>query len=179
MKRLWLQDWPWATVVAINAGLCKEKKALHQPTSDGYVPAQKLWASACPRELTLRETLDNHGNEEEHNQGTKQPGKLKLNTAETFNIQHSTLNIQQPRAEDGGPTNKAEIWKAESRNESGGPRAEIGGRRGGDCRLQIADCRLEIEDGGGRTVGPRATDRGPCPFVSKIGCLLRCLRWLL
>jgi hypothetical protein len=58
MKRLWLQDWPWETVVAINAGLCKEKKALHQPTSDGYLPAQKLWAAACPRELTLRETLD-------------------------------------------------------------------------------------------------------------------------
>jgi len=166
MKRLWLQDWPWATVVAINAGLCKEKKALHQPTSDGYVSAQKLWASACPRELTLRETLDNHGNEEEHNQGTKQPGKLKLNTAETFNIQHSTLNIQQPRAEDGGPTNKAEIWKAESRNESGGPRAEIGGRRGGDCRLQIADWRLKMAEDGPSDHGPRTADRvHSCPKV--------------
>jgi hypothetical protein len=36
MKKHWLKDWPWQTVVAINAGLCKEKKALHQPTSDGY-----------------------------------------------------------------------------------------------------------------------------------------------
>ena len=58
MKRRWLQDWPWQTVIAINAGLCKEKKALHKPTSDGYAPAQKLWESAGKRELTLRETLD-------------------------------------------------------------------------------------------------------------------------
>jgi hypothetical protein len=58
MKRHWLKDWPWQTVVAINAGLCKEKKALHKPTSDGYAPAQKLWESASQRELTLRETLD-------------------------------------------------------------------------------------------------------------------------
>jgi hypothetical protein len=58
MKKLWLKDWPWQTVVAINAGLCKEKKALHKPTSDGYAPAQKLWESASQCELTLRETLD-------------------------------------------------------------------------------------------------------------------------
>ena len=58
MKRHWLKDWPWQTVVAINAGLCKEKKALHKPTSDGYAPAQKLWEFAGQRELTLRETLD-------------------------------------------------------------------------------------------------------------------------
>jgi hypothetical protein len=29
MKRRWLTDWPWETVVTINAGLCKEKNALH------------------------------------------------------------------------------------------------------------------------------------------------------
>jgi hypothetical protein len=58
MKRLWLKDWPWETVVTINAGLCREKKALHKPTSDGYTPARKLWESACPRDLTLHETLD-------------------------------------------------------------------------------------------------------------------------
>jgi hypothetical protein len=45
-------------VVAINAGLCKEKHALHQPTSDGYEPARKLWEESRARELTLRETLD-------------------------------------------------------------------------------------------------------------------------
>ena len=58
MKRQWLKDWPWQTVVVINAGLCKEKKALHKPTSDGYAPAQKLWESASQLELSLRETLD-------------------------------------------------------------------------------------------------------------------------
>jgi len=29
MIRSWLKDWPWQTVVAINAGLCREKRALH------------------------------------------------------------------------------------------------------------------------------------------------------
>ena len=41
MKRQWLKDWPWQTVVVINAGLCKEKKE-----------------SASQLELSLRETLD-------------------------------------------------------------------------------------------------------------------------
>jgi len=58
MKRQWLAGWPWQTVEAINAGLCKEKKALHKPTSDGYEPAQKLWEKSRARELTLRETLE-------------------------------------------------------------------------------------------------------------------------
>ena len=58
MTQRWLRDWPWETVVGINAGLCKEKKALHKPTSDGYTPAQKLWESSRTRALTLRETLD-------------------------------------------------------------------------------------------------------------------------
>ena len=42
MKQHWLKDWPWATVVAINAGLCQEKNALHKPTSNGYEPAKKF-----------------------------------------------------------------------------------------------------------------------------------------
>lgn len=58
MKKHWLKDWPWQTAVAINAGLCKEKNALHKPTSDGYEPAQTLWESARKRELTLQETLE-------------------------------------------------------------------------------------------------------------------------
>lgn len=58
MKRQWLKDWPWETVVTINAGLCKEKNALHKPTSDGYEPAQTLWDNSRRRELALRETLD-------------------------------------------------------------------------------------------------------------------------
>ena len=58
MKQLWLKDWPWETVVAINAGLCKQKSALHKPTSDGYEPAVKLWEESRQRQLTLRQTLD-------------------------------------------------------------------------------------------------------------------------
>jgi len=58
MTRRWLADWPWETAVVINAGLCKEKKALHKPTTDGYEPARKLWNEARERELTLRETID-------------------------------------------------------------------------------------------------------------------------
>jgi hypothetical protein len=58
MKRFWLRDWPWETVVTINATLCKEKKALHKPTSDGHDSAKKIWESARARELTLREVLD-------------------------------------------------------------------------------------------------------------------------
>ena len=54
MKRRWLKDWPWETVITINAGLCKEKNALHKPTSDGYESAQKLREKSCARELTLR-----------------------------------------------------------------------------------------------------------------------------
>lgn len=58
MKKPWLKDWPWETVVAINAGLCKEKRALHKPTSAGYKPVKKLWDESCQQKLTLRETLD-------------------------------------------------------------------------------------------------------------------------
>ena len=58
MKRPWLKDWPWETVVTINAGLCQEKKALHKPTADGYEPAKKLWEKSRGHEITLRETFD-------------------------------------------------------------------------------------------------------------------------
>ena len=58
MKKRWLQDWPWQTVITINAVLCQEKKALHKPTSDGYAAAMKLWEKAGQREMTLQETLD-------------------------------------------------------------------------------------------------------------------------
>ena len=44
--------------MTINAGLCKQKNALHKPTSEVYKPAQKLWETSRERELSLRETLD-------------------------------------------------------------------------------------------------------------------------
>ena len=58
MKKNWLKDWPWQTVVTINAALCQKRSALHKPTSDGYDATQKIWEAMRDRELTLRETLD-------------------------------------------------------------------------------------------------------------------------
>jgi hypothetical protein len=58
MNKLWLEAWPWDTVVTINAGLCKEKNALHKPTSDGYKLAKSLWEESRCRQLSLRETLE-------------------------------------------------------------------------------------------------------------------------
>ena len=58
MIKLWLKDWPWETVVAINAGLCKEKKALHKPTSDGYAATRKLWEESRRKDISLRQTFE-------------------------------------------------------------------------------------------------------------------------
>jgi hypothetical protein len=58
MKKLWLEEWPWATVVAINAGLCKEKSALHKATSDGYELAKSVWEETRSKDLSLRQTLE-------------------------------------------------------------------------------------------------------------------------
>ncbi len=58
MTKLWLNDWPWETVVSINSGLCKQKKALHKPTSEGYDRARKLWEDSRSVELSLRRTLE-------------------------------------------------------------------------------------------------------------------------
>lgn len=58
MSKLWLEGWPWETVVTINAGLCKEKKALHKPTSEGYDVARSLWEESRSISLSLRQTLE-------------------------------------------------------------------------------------------------------------------------
>jgi hypothetical protein len=58
MKRRWLEDWPWDTVVTINAGLCKEKHALHKPTSEGYQLAKSIWEESRSIQLSLRRTLE-------------------------------------------------------------------------------------------------------------------------
>ena|SRR5438067_9544864 len=58
MKREWLRDWPWKSVIAINAALCKEKKALHKATSEGYEPARKLWEKSRSLKLSLRKALE-------------------------------------------------------------------------------------------------------------------------
>ena len=58
MNKLWLKEWPWDTVITINAGLCKEKNALHKFTSEGYEPARKLWEDSRSVKLSLRQTLE-------------------------------------------------------------------------------------------------------------------------
>jgi hypothetical protein len=58
MNKPWLSDWPWNTVITINAGLCKEKHALHKPTSDGYSLAKSLWEESRSIHLSLRQALE-------------------------------------------------------------------------------------------------------------------------
>jgi hypothetical protein len=57
LNKNWLQVVPWETVVSINAALCEARKALHKPTSDGYVPAKDLWERSCLKKLSLPELL--------------------------------------------------------------------------------------------------------------------------
>jgi hypothetical protein len=57
MNKLWLAEWPWDTIVTINAGLCKEKNALHKPTSEGYELARSLWERSRAIHLPLRQVL--------------------------------------------------------------------------------------------------------------------------
>ena len=58
MNKLWLKEWPWDTVVTINAGLCKEKNALHKTASEGYESAKRIWEESRSVELSLRQTLE-------------------------------------------------------------------------------------------------------------------------
>src|SRR2546423_489797 len=58
MRKAWLRDWPWKTVTAINLGLCKEKNALHKPTSEGHEPARKLWEQSRTSKMSLRQALE-------------------------------------------------------------------------------------------------------------------------
>ena len=58
MNKLWLEDWPWDSVVTINAGLCKKRNALHKPTSEGHDLAKKIWEESRLIHLSLRRTLE-------------------------------------------------------------------------------------------------------------------------
>jgi hypothetical protein len=58
MTRAWLRDWPWETVAAINSGLCKEKQALHKPTSEGHESTRKLWEDSREIRMSLRQALE-------------------------------------------------------------------------------------------------------------------------
>ena len=58
MIKAWFRDWPWETVTAINLGLCKEKHALHKPTSEGHESARKLWEDSRDCKMPLRQALE-------------------------------------------------------------------------------------------------------------------------
>jgi hypothetical protein len=56
--RAWLGGFDWDLVTEINRGLCAQKKALHKPASDGWLPAKNHWELNQPRELDLIEALE-------------------------------------------------------------------------------------------------------------------------
>ncbi len=58
MNKAWLRDWPWETITAINLALCKEKNALHKPTSEGHELARTLWENSRRTKMRLRHALD-------------------------------------------------------------------------------------------------------------------------
>jgi hypothetical protein len=61
MSRLvkpWLASTDWEMVTEINRGLCKQKNALHKPTSDGHLPAKTLWEKNQLREMGLVEAIE-------------------------------------------------------------------------------------------------------------------------
>jgi hypothetical protein len=57
LVRPWLAPFDWEIVTEINRGLCKQKNALHKPTSDGHSPAKKLWKENQSKELHLTDAL--------------------------------------------------------------------------------------------------------------------------
>jgi hypothetical protein len=58
MKKPWLRDWPWESVVTINSALDKEERTLPKPSTQGYESARKLWEGSRSAELPLRQALE-------------------------------------------------------------------------------------------------------------------------
>jgi hypothetical protein len=58
LVRPWLASFDWEIVTEINRGLCRQKKALHKPASDGYQPAKNLWQKSQSQKLDLAEALE-------------------------------------------------------------------------------------------------------------------------
>lgn len=54
MKKAWLRDWPWETIIAINSGLCKKKSPA---ICNGYEPAKKLWEDSRNVKMPLKKAL--------------------------------------------------------------------------------------------------------------------------
>ena len=58
MLKTWLAEFPWESVVALNAQLCAAKQALHKPTSDGDDAAHLLWEKLYSQEMGLDEAVE-------------------------------------------------------------------------------------------------------------------------
>ena len=58
VRRPWLEPFDWEFVVATNAALCRPKRALHKPTSDGHNRTRHLWEQNHRREMYLDEAAD-------------------------------------------------------------------------------------------------------------------------
>ena len=58
MKRAWLELFDWELVTATNVALCRPKKALHKPSTDGHNRARQLWEENHRREMFLDEAAD-------------------------------------------------------------------------------------------------------------------------
>lgn len=57
LLRAWLEPFDWEFVTEVNRGLCKQKSALHKPTSDGHATAQQLWDESRQKTMELAEAL--------------------------------------------------------------------------------------------------------------------------
>jgi hypothetical protein len=58
VRKPWLELFDWEFVTATNAALCKPKRALHKPTSDGHDHARHLWEKNHRQEMFLDEAAD-------------------------------------------------------------------------------------------------------------------------
>lgn len=58
LTKTWLEEFDWEFVTEVNEGLCRQKNALHKPTSDGHEATRKLWEESRAKKLKLTEALD-------------------------------------------------------------------------------------------------------------------------
>ena len=57
LSRAWLEPFDWEFVTEVNRGLCKQKGALHKPTSGGHAAARVLWETNASKKMSLTEAL--------------------------------------------------------------------------------------------------------------------------
>lgn len=50
LEKAWLEPFDWGFVTEVNRGLCRQKNALHKPSSDGHARARELWEQSRLKE---------------------------------------------------------------------------------------------------------------------------------